>query len=158
MNISEIAAIADVLAAIGVIASLLFVAFQVRLNTKATRNQHWLSAFDRIADSFSRPLDEQVASTVSKGKKNFNELSVPEKETFGAWALEYIVGVNRNVAFGRQGLLDPEVSAMASRHLTWFFKYPGTRQWWRDAERHPIPAHFETNIDAALSDVEQSSA
>ena len=36
MDISEIADIADIMAAIGVIASLLFIAFQVRQNTKAT--------------------------------------------------------------------------------------------------------------------------
>ena len=63
MNISEIAAIADVLAAIGVIASLLFVALQVRHNTKATRNQYWLSSLDRIADNFSRPPSRCVRLT-----------------------------------------------------------------------------------------------
>ena len=75
MNASIIANYADVLAALGVIASLLFVAFQVRRNTKTVHNQQWLSTIDRRAENFSRPLDERVATTLDKGKKNFNGLS-----------------------------------------------------------------------------------
>ena len=158
MNASIIADYADVLAAIGVISSLLFVAFQVRLNTNAVRNQQWLSTIDRVAENFSRPLDERVATTLDKGKKNFNELSDPEKETFNAWALEYIIGVNRNITFGRQGLLHPEIAAMWMRDLKWFFNYPGAGQWWRNADRHPVPAHFEAIIDRALSEMGSAAA
>ena len=112
MNVSDIADFADILAAIGVIASLLFVAFQVRRNTKAIRNQHFEATLDHLASQFSRSLDERVATIIDKGRKNFNDLSDPEKLTFGAWANEYIMGASRLTSFGQQGLLDPAVSAL----------------------------------------------
>ena len=40
MNVSNIADLADILTAAGFIASLLFVAFQIRQNTKTVRNQY----------------------------------------------------------------------------------------------------------------------
>ena len=137
---------------------MLFVAFQVRLNTNAVRNQQWLSTIDRVAENFSRPLDERVATTLDKGKKNFNGLSDPEKETFNAWALEFIIATNRNIAFGRQGLLDPEIAAMPARNLKWFFNHPGAGQWWRYADRHPVPSHFAAVIDKAWSEAQQNFA
>ena len=87
-----------------------------------------------------------------------SNLSGQEKLIFGAWANEYIMGINRVTFSARQGLLDSGFAVQVERRLKWFFKYPGMGQWWRDADRHPVPAQFETNIDAALSDVEQSSA
>ena len=151
MNVSDIADFADILAAIGVIASLLFVAFQVRRNTKAIRNQHFEATLDHLASQFSRSLDERVATIIDKGRKNFNDLSDPEKLTFGAWANEYIMGASRLTSFEQQGLLDPEIAAMAKRRLNWFFKSPGMSQWWGDADRHPVPVHFEAAIDEVLS-------
>ena len=150
MNASIIADYADIAAAIGVIASLLFVAFQVRQNTKAMHNQAYASIVERFVENVSRLSGERMAVTLDKGKRNFNDLSDPEKLTFGAWAQEYISVFNRNLSLSGQDLLAPQFEAMAQRQLKWFFKYPGMGQWWRDADRHPLPAHFEAIIDAAL--------
>ena len=158
MNVSNIADLADILAAAGVIASLLFVAFQIRQNTRTVRNQYLESTLDRLADLFSRPLDERVATTLDKGTKNFNDLTGPEKLVFGAWANEYIMGASRLTALARQGLLEPPIAAMAERRLNWFFKSPGMYEWWRDADRHPIPAPFEAFVDKVSSEARPDAA
>ena len=151
MSISAIANVADIFAAAGVIASLLFLAVQVRQNTKAVRNQHWQAVVDRLSENTTRTLDGRVAIVVNKGMANFNDLSEPEKLIFAAWAYEFVVANNRNIAFARQGLLETEVAAMGGRNLEWFFNRPETAQWWRSDDRRPIPAHFEAIIDEALS-------
>ena len=158
MNASIIADYADIAAAIGVIASLLFVAFQVRQNTKAMHNQAYASIVERFAENVARLSDERMAITLDKGKRNFNDLSDPEKLTFGAWAQEYISVFNRNLGLSGQGLLGPQIEEMAQRQLKWFFKYPGMGQWWRNADRHPVPAHFEAIIDAALAEARPVAA
>ena len=142
MNSSDIAAFADVLAAAGVIASLLFLAFQIRAHTKTVRNQHYESMLDRLTNNFARPLDEWVATTLERGKQNFEDLSAPERLTFDAWANEYVVCVTNIATLGSQGIFNPGVAAMVDRRLEWFFKYPGVRQWWRGSDRHPPPCPF----------------
>ena len=117
MNISFIADFADVLAALGVIASLLFVAFQVRQNTSTVRNQHYESILGRLADGFSRPLDGQVAETLDKGRRNFEDLTAPEKLIFDAWANEYVMSIFNVATLSRQGLVDPGIAAMVDRRI-----------------------------------------
>jgi len=152
MQFTDIAALADLLAAAGVIATLLFVAFQIRQNTNVIRNQAWLAIIERVAENATRPLDERVAATIDKGRVDFDGLSGAEKLIFGAWAWEFLVGVNRHIAFAEQGNLDPRYAAMVPRFLKWFFKYPGTGQWWINPDRQPFPSHYEATIAKAFSE------
>ncbi len=48
-----IANLADLIAALGVIGSLVFLAIQVRENTKTVRNTHWENHLNRLANNFS---------------------------------------------------------------------------------------------------------
>ena len=154
MSPSTVAAFADVLAALGVIASLLFLAFQVRQNTQAMRNQHWQAVVDRVMDNAARPVEQGAAATIAGGKADYRALDAAGQEAFSAWAFEFIVANDRNISFGKQGLLEPDVAAMGERNLAWFFNFPGARQWWRSKDRRPVPASFEVIIDEALARAE----
>ena len=91
MNLSAAADLADLLAALGIIATVIFLALQIRQNTKALENTRWESYLDRLANSFARPMDERVATVILKGNRSFNALSDAEKLVYSAWADEYIL-------------------------------------------------------------------
>ena len=82
MNLSNIADIADLLAAAGVIATLIFLAMQIRQNTKAVQNTRWESYLDRLANNFARPMNEQVATVIVKGNRSFAALNDTEKQIY----------------------------------------------------------------------------
>ena len=153
MSISEIAAIADVLAALGVIGSLLFVAFEVRQNTRTVRNQHWESHMIRLANTFGRQLDNHVATVIEKGRSNYDDLTGPEKVVFNAWASDYVANVSGSVGFYRQHILGPDTAVLAERRLEWLFKDSGAIQWWHDPLRHPVPPNYERFINGVLSNL-----
>ena len=152
MNVSDFADFADMLTAIAVIASLLFLAFQVRQNTRTVRNQHWESHLDRLANSFGRQLDDQVATVIDKGRQNYDDLIGREKIVFNAWASEYLANVFGSIGFYKQHILDPDTAVMGERRLEWFFKDSGAGQWWRDPVRHPVPTNFERLVNNLLSE------
>ncbi len=153
MSLPTIAAAADLLAAMGVIASLLFLAWQIRQNTHALKNQNWLAIVERIAEQSTRPLDRNVADTVARGSADHASLDEADKVVFDAWAYEFIICVNRHIGFEQQGIR-PEFAAMTERYLSWFFASPGNRAWWRGPDRRPFPAHYEAVIDRHLKRVE----
>lgn len=143
MDISMFGNFAEILAAIGVIGSLIFLAVQVRKNTQTLRSQILEMHFDRVAMNYSRPLDSAVANVVDKGKKSFRDLSSTEKIIFNAWASEYLLNTNHLVTFNKERLIEPWAAIMIERRCDWFFKNPGVRQWWQDDDRHPIPEVYE---------------
>lgn len=149
MSLASIAAVADLLAALGVIASLLFLSWQIRQNTRALGNQNWLAIVERIAEQSTRTLNRDVAETVSRGSADYEKLEEPERIVFDAWAYEFMICVNRHIGFEEQGLR-PEIAAMTERYLNWFFAQPGNRAWWRYPDRRPFPEHYERVIDRYL--------
>lgn len=146
MSLASVAAVADLLAALGVIASLLFLASQIRQNTRALANQNWLAIVERIAEQTTRTLDRAVAETVSRGRESYESLDAADKIVFDAWAYEFIICVNRHIGFNEQGM-KPEIEAMTERYLSWFFASQGNRAWWTADDRRPFPAHYERVID-----------
>lgn len=151
MNLSNLADLADLLAALGVVASLVFVATQVRQNTKTVANTHWESYVDRLASNFARNLDERVADIVFRGRSSFAALSDTEKLTYSAWADEYILSASILFIYQEQSVLHTTVTNTADRRLAWFFAFPGNVEWWHHERRHPVPALVEQRIDHWLS-------
>ena len=146
---TDIAGYADLIAAAGVIGSLIILAYQIHQNTRAMKVQNWLSIVERIAEHSARALDAGVADTVHKGLQSYARLSEKDKLVFSAWAYEFIICVNRHIGFEDKGIR-PEIAAMTERYLKWFFAHEGAVEWWTDAGRKPFPSHYETVIDANL--------
>lgn len=158
MDMAAVAHVADIVAALGVIASLLFLAFQIRQNTRTIRNQHWESHLNRLADCFARPVDAEIARVIVAGQTDYDALDRAQKIMFNGWASEYLANVVGSIGFHRQGILDAERAVMGERRLKWFFAHEGTRRWWRDPTRHPVPADYERLIDEVLRDFAAADA
>jgi len=144
---SIVANVADLIAAIGVIGSLVFVALQVRENTRTVRNTYWENHLNRLASNFSRPLDPDVAAAIRKGNESFDSLGEDDKIVYSAWANEYMLSTSFLLVFRDEGNLNPELTNTAERRISWFFGRPGAVQWWRHELRHPIPRVVEAQID-----------
>ena len=152
MNLSQVADIADLLAALGIILTLVFLAMQIKQNTKAVQNTRWESYLDRLANSFARPMDEHVAEVLVKGNKSYIGLNETEKQIYSAWANEYMLSAALLFTYRDQSVLGSVATNTASRRLDWFFGVPGNIEWWRDKRRHPIPQAVEEMIDRWLTD------
>ena len=147
MSLSTIANLADLLAAIGIIVTVIFLALQIKQNTKAVESTRWESYLDRLATSFARPMDERVASVILKGNRSFNALSDTEKLMYSAWADEYILSAALLLTYRDQAVLGSITTNTGDRRLAWFFAVPGNLEWWRHDRRHPVPQYVETLID-----------
>lgn len=132
MSLSEIADIADLAAAFGVIASLLFLGWELRRNANQTRLTNWNATLSALREHKRRTDDPYVADVIDRGRQDFDALSGSEKIAFGYWMEEW--------AQAMEGLL---VASAASYHrheemmhaglsnYAAMFTHPGCRQWWR---------------------------
>ncbi len=150
MDLSTIGSFAEVLAAVGVIGSLIFLAVQVQKNTQALRSQVLEMHFDRVALNYARALDPDVADVIEKGRRNYETLSASEKIIFNAWASEYVLNTDHLMLFKQEGLIVPAAATMIDRRIEWFFKHNGVRAWWKDEDRHPSPDQFERMFDEQI--------
>jgi hypothetical protein len=146
MDIAQITVLAELLAAAGVIASLIFVAFEVRKNTAQTRQANWGNAADRFNAVYAQTDDIELAKLVVKGRQSYHDLSEAEKVSFGHYleqlciAIEALLVHGESLAHGREAMM-----VLAKKHLAFHLNFPGARQWYDefDQQRGYPPAMRE---------------
>lgn len=132
MSLQEIANIGEILGAAGVIASLIFVGWQIRTNTKTTRmrmheqvTQTYMSFLSSVLldpDSFSAGL-QSVDS-------EFSNLSDGQKMFFFGTMLGLFKHFELMHAQRDQGIMDQETWHSWSEHMRMYFHQPGAQAWW----------------------------
>ena len=128
MNLSDIADLADLLTALGVLISLGFVVFELRKNTRQaqlTNQQSVISGLREARDWFKDP---EVAEVIVRGRKEFDRLSVVEKEIFQAWAMNSINAFHMTIMHG--DALAHKGAPAARNNLRQMFTDPGVRRWY----------------------------
>ena len=130
MNWDAIGAIGEVLGALGVILSLIYLSIQVKSNTKQLR----FTASQEIAASLDRAYDpvysEQVAKIWQKGHADLKSISGAELIIFDGLMARLIHNV-ANMLDARESALMPKARAdkMYNQFFTKMFSSLGTEQW-----------------------------
>ncbi len=146
MNLAQITVLAELLAAVGVVASLIFVAFEIRKNTAQTRQANWGTIADRFNAVYSQTDDIELAKLVVKGRQNYHDLSEAEKVSFGHYLEQLCIAIEALLVHGETQAHGREVMmALAKKHLAFHLGFPGARQWYDefDQQRGYPPAMRE---------------
>jgi len=145
MNWEAIGAIGEIIGALGVIVSLIYLATQIRTQNKESRLAavaEWTTQWNAFSVSFAeRPA---LAELWAKGVQDFSSLNQGEVVQFSAQ-----VGRFFRVAEGlhdqySQGRLDPEAWRGFERTLRDVTSLPGVKAWW------PTRSHWHSDEFAAF--------
>jgi len=129
--LSQIADIADLIAAFGVIGSLLFLAFELRLSNKENRMSNWRQLLDSFREYKAVTNDVAFSELIERGNSNYDDLSAAEKRSFGHY-LEQGIHVMGNFSKHRGGI-PVELTGLQTavdNSLIDLLNTRGARQWW----------------------------
>ena len=82
MNISLLAALADLLTTLGVLISLIFVVIQLRYSNREQKLANWFTSTGRLYEYRGRMTDLALDDIVLRGQASFDNLTPAEAETF----------------------------------------------------------------------------
>ena len=133
MKLETINSIAQIVAAIGVIASLFYLAAQIRQNTRSQRS----IVVDSLTSSLIALFGQQAA-----GPKQMRAFVAVTEDWYGATEEDRTRAVSllfstfklsENAWFQkRQGTLDPEQWEGWDLHIRVYYHRPGVQVWWAD--------------------------
>jgi len=131
INWEALGAIANVLAAIGVIATLIYLSIQIRQNTKAVRS----SSIQNLVQNFSTTAqaaveNEQIIPLLLKGNAGVDALTEVERARLHFW---FIMTFRRfeGVYFQRDlGIVDADVIDGFERSHLAVLASKGAQDWW----------------------------
>jgi hypothetical protein len=137
VNWEAIGAAAELLGAIGVIASLLYLATQIRQGTRTARD----TAVRAMVAETNHQLHEMLRSGNSTvlfcGLADYNGLGGPEKFQFDSLIAGYLNVVESSIVSNDAMLLSDDTMECWGYYIrTRFLAYPGTLVWWEEAQAY----------------------
>ena len=151
MTLEALANIGEIIGALGVIVSLLYVAAQVRQNTAAQHMETYAQAVDRIGRLQAEvSRDDELLRAWSRGMQDPDSLT-PVQRLRMNWSLYAAFGdMEFLYVAARKSSLPDEIWERWSATLDWWVAMPGVQAWWSS-----LPTRFERSftehIDAAIA-------
>jgi hypothetical protein len=157
MNVTDLAHIADIVAAIGVIGSMIFVGVQVRQSTQSIRSstlQQQANQLQQYAEQWQKIYavlsDQKVATAFAKALAG-RDLDQAEYGQFLLMCRALLISIESLHYQYRQGLIDKGVYARFQGSMQeQLFAFPGMRAMWQ-LSRHYYGSDFAQFLDEILA-------
>jgi len=152
MDLQSLGNLGEFVSGLAVLASLVYLAFQVRQNTQSLRTENYARALDRIAAMQSQlSQDGELARLFSTGVSNISNLT-PHQRIQITWALYEAFGAFEFMFHAaRANALPEEVWKRWSCAVAWWLTFPGVRSWWA-ARPTPFTPSFTAFVESTLND------
>ena len=132
MTIQDLGSIGEFVAAIATLVTLVYLALQIRQNTRTVRATSSLS-FAQLSQGFSAMLitDEKVARLYRLGLKDSSQFGEDQAVQFDALMITVFRDFQNNFQHYRKSQLDEDEWEVFARNILWNFRQPGVQQWWQ---------------------------
>jgi len=149
MNWEAIGAVGEVVGAAGVIATLAYLAHQIRQNSETAR----LNAGQTILLSLHEALQTasatpQQARVLILGQTDFDSLPEDEQIQFVTWIFSWFRVLEQGYLYQQRGFLDSEIWNGHVVHLRQLMKGAALQRWW-EMRRHLFSDSFQAFVDEA---------
>ncbi len=150
MNWEAIGAIGEMIAALGVITSLVFVGFQLRKNTRVIIDTNVESATERLI-SVSQLIasDAELARIYAVGMRSFDDLSFEDKVRFSSLLYSIFADCWDQYAKYQNGAIDERVWQPVCENVAMMVAQQGVRQWFA-ATPMSFPSNFKGWIEGRM--------
>ena len=152
MDWNALSAIADVLAAISIILTVVYLAIQIRKNTHATHSQTYQQATSALAEMAGIiGSSKELARIFRIGMTNPDNLDADEFAQFGYLGISLFRRFE-NVFFQYQSrMIDEDFWTGHRDNILWFFHQPGMQRWWKD-RKYAFSKSFREFLDKSTPD------
>jgi len=132
IDLQALANLGEVIGAIAVVASLLYLAVQVRQSTNAQRTENYARALERVSSMQSAlSQDGEISRIFARGVQDTSKLTALEKIRF-TWSLyEAFDAFEFMFHTYKTDEIPEEVWNRWAMTVAWWLNFPGVQTWWR---------------------------
>jgi hypothetical protein len=158
MTIMELGALGEFVGSIGVIATLVYLAIQIRQNSMATKAQAVQSTSDKMIDiSLAMSADASYADLFNRAASDFSKLDPGERVRTGWLWFAVMRGQETLYHHYLEGNVDPRIWASYAASIDQNAKMRGFRQWWDDISgTYAFASDFDAYVTEAVRKAEAS--
>lgn len=152
MNWEAIGATGEILGAIAVIGSLIFLGLQVRQNNAQQRVQALMDAVANHVSKYEAATEsDEKAENFRNGLRDFSDMAINERAKFHSTMIGLVGGFVQVWRLYNEGALIKEDYKAIEGSFIGLFRCPGTQQWWTGMKQF-FPADLVVFVDNAIID------
>jgi len=156
MTLSQLADLGELIGGIAVVASLVYLALQVRQNTRTVRGSTLHQNTDLWTSMFLRLAEPGTAQAYVAGMAGHPDIRPLHYTQFFFICRSMFLAFENQYYQMRQGVLDPETYAGYQRSIsTQFLAFRGFRVWWQQS-RSVFSPSFVAHVDAMIAAVPEA--
>ena len=150
MDLDSLAKLGEFVGGFFVVVSLVYLAHQVRQNTRSLRSENYARILERMSTVQSRlSVDAELNRIVAVGAEHPEHLTRAERLRF-SWAMYELFGAVEFMYLQyRESALPRSVWERWEASLIWWLSHPGMQAWWA-AKPAPLATEFQQFGDELL--------
>jgi len=151
MNWEMLSAIGQLVAAFGVIPSLIYLAVQIREQNKE-RRRAGINILTAQWSDLVRSAQEsrEFTELFLRGMRSFQDLDAPDKLRFSAFFTRFTRNCEGMFIYYRDGALEKSLWNEVERTMTDYFAYRGVTEWWA-TRKHWLTDEFRAVVEAIIA-------
>ena len=135
MSLEDLGNLGEFLAAVGVLVTLVYLAIQIRQNTRAMRTAAFHEAIrDQSAAMYQLNSDAELNRIFYEGCRDLKSLSREEQRRFATYMTSTLRSLENILYQTEHGTLDREAWVGIREKIKYVFSQPGTIVWWKRAQ------------------------
>jgi len=159
VNWEAIGAVGEIIGALAVVASLAYLAVQIRQNTRQVTEQNLsnrMNSLTAVGNGFTAfrtriTSSEALSALWAKGSSDLTALNAEERQRFDLLCVDFFWAWGLPWLYVQQGVFDKEFWDFTSANLP-LYAHPGIRAWWSSSEhRSEYPKEFVRLVDRLLA-------
>ncbi|MDX1675349.1 MAG: hypothetical protein R3314_11190, partial [Longimicrobiales bacterium] len=166
MNWEAVGALAEIVAAAAVVISLVYLAVQIRHNSRQVEEQIRglrLQAYDAAGADFSGlrlqiSSSPQLASAWRRAKQEYGGLDPDEQAQVNELLHELMWAFQNIISRMDRGTEDPVLRWLTEVNVPYWMRHPGFREWWRTEYRNQYTEEFSALVDQVCRRFDEEAA
>ena len=153
MNWEAIGAISEAVGAVAIIATLVYLAIQIRQNTASVRGsayQQWVAANLELNMAATEPTQSHLLVLGNAGSTNLSNESFV---SFAMWNLGLMQMAQATDYLYRTGSLDRDLWETEINRAAGILAFPGVRQWWDAGGNTQLTPSFVRLLESTESSI-----
>jgi len=150
MSLTDLANLAQIVAAIGVVVSLLYVGYQIRQNTSAVRSAAAQTVHEHFAKWYQMvAADPELARITATGLRDYSSLNEQERVRFISAFMSFLSYTQNAFLKWREGSLEPHLWLGWEQVMMNLFGAPGGKSFWKERSYmfgEPFRRYIETDL------------
>jgi hypothetical protein len=158
MTLSVLSEISQIVASLGVIISLVFVALELRKNTSQSRLSNYSDMINRYNTAYAITNDIGMAELIVRGRQSYSALSDAEKLSFGHYLEQICIANESSLVYDDSVVHQKGLSStLWAKHIRFHLGFPGAREWFDEFEQQRgFPPTYMSAIHSVIDNDPES--